>query len=343
MQLIKPDKLKKGDTIGVFTPSSPAYDINDQLFVNGLRNLEKSGFKTKLGFLTAQRASQGYRSGTAQDRAKEFMELIHDDDVKALMSTIGGMNSSSLIPYLDFAAIRKARKVICGYSDVTSLHLAILKYAGLKTLYGPAVMTWFGEYPDGVAQSTQSFLQAATDNSDKERLLTPFAMWSNHCRDWQNGDWKNVPRQWQKNKGWKVLNPGRVEAQIVVANLNTLLSAAGTEYFPDIEGKILAVEEMFAPWSQEERSLRQLQLMGVFDKIAGFIMGKVEKSDNEGASFSLDDLLLEVVGNREYPIVSEFDCAHTIPMHTIGQRCQVYIDAKLNDDVVVKIKESFVV
>ena len=342
MKLLKPYKLKKGDNIGVFTPSSPAYCINEELFVNGLQNLEKCGFKTKLGFLTAQRAHQGYRSGSAKERAREFMELIYDTEVHALMSTIGGANSNSLIPYLDFAAIRDTRKIICGYSDVTSLHLAILKYSGLKTLYGPAVMTWFGEYPDGVAESTQSFLQATTDSS-KERLLKPFVTWSNHCRNWQNGDWKNIPREWQRNKGWRVLNPGQVQAEVVVANLNTLMSAAGTEYFPCIEGKILVVEEMFAPLSRTERSLRQLQLMGVFDKIVGFVMGKVEKADNEGAPFVLDDLLLEIIEERAYPIISEFDCAHTIPMHTIGQRSKVYIEAKCDYEVLVKIQEPFVV
>ena len=72
-------------------------------------------------------------------------------------------------------------------------------------------------------------------------------------------------------------------------------------------------------------------------------MGKVEKADNEGAPFVLDDLLLEIIEERTYPIISEFDCAHTIPMHTIGQRSKVYIEAKRDYEVVVKIKEPFVV
>lgn len=50
MDLIKPLKLIKGDTIGIFTPSSPAYCLNEELFLNGIRNLEKLGFKVKLGF-----------------------------------------------------------------------------------------------------------------------------------------------------------------------------------------------------------------------------------------------------------------------------------------------------
>ncbi len=342
MQLLKPYKVKKGDTVGIFTPSSPSYNDNEELFANGLKNIEQLGFKVKLGFLTKARASQGYRSGTAQERAKEFMDLINDDDVTIMISTIGGMNSSSMIPFLNFDTIRKKRKVICGYSDVTSLHLSILKYSGLKTLYGPAVMTWFGEYPNGIEDSIESFLLAITDSSNSPRELKPFKRWSNHFRDWSNGDWKQIPREWQENMGWKVLNPGSVTGEIVVVNLSTLMSAAGTNYFPELDGKILLIEEMSAPWSKEERSLRQLQLMGVFDKISGLIMGKAESPNYEGASFDLNDLLMEIVGDRSYPIVSEFDCSHTIPMHSIGERCQVILDAREQYDVSFTILESFV-
>ena len=342
MKLLKPRKLQIGDTIGIFTPSSPSYIANEELFQNGIKNLEGLGYKVKLGFLTDKRASEGYRSGTPKDRAKEFMNLIEDDEVNALISTIGGMNSNSMIPYLDFNLIREKRKIICGYSDVTSLHLSILKFSGLKTLYGPAIMTWFGEYPNGIKDSVDSFIKAVSTDFSSSRDLIPFEKWSNHFRDWSNGDWKNLDRKWTNSKGWKVLNPGEVTGEIVVANLNTLMSSAGTSYFPELEGKILLIEEMSASWSQEERSLTQLKLMGVFDKISGLIMGRPEIPDNEGATFDLNELLLEVVGVINYPIISDFDCSHTVPMHTIGQRSKIYLNCVKDYDVEFKILESFV-
>lgn len=342
MKLLKPHKLNLGDTIGVFTPSSPAYAVNEELFANGIKNIENLGFKVKLGCLTKRRGSQGYRAGSPQQRAEEFMSLIEDDGVQALISTIGGMNSNSMIPYLDFDLIREKRKILCGYSDVTSLHLSILKFSGLKTLYGPAVMTWFGEYPHGIERSTQSFLAAVTDSSNKKRELLPFPQWSNHLRDWSNGDWKNTPREWKENKGYKVLNSGDVTGEIVVANLNTLMSAAGTNYFPELKDKVLLIEEMSAPWSREERSFRQLQLMGVFEQISGLIMGKPEMPNDEGAPFSLDELLMEVVGKRAYPIVSEFDCSHTVPMHTLGMRAKISLSATSNGEVKFTLLESLV-
>ena len=164
MEIIRPKPLRPGATLGIFTPSSPGYIFNEGLFANGLESLKRLGFKIKLGKLTAARRTEGYRSGNPQERAEEFMQLILDPQVDGLMSTIGGQNSSSLIPYLDFAAIRKARKPFCGFSDVTSLHLAILKYAGLTTIYGPAVMCWFGDWPDGVPESSQWFLEAVSQH-----------------------------------------------------------------------------------------------------------------------------------------------------------------------------------
>ena len=230
--LISPRPLRKGDTIGVFTPSSPGYNFSSALFENGLATLQRLGFKIKLGKLTEKRAADGYRSGTGSARADEFMSLIRDPHVNALMATIGGYNSNSMIPFLDFEEIRESRKVICGYSDVTSLHLSILKYSRLRTFYGPTVMCWFGEWPNGITESSQWFMDAVMEDGASSREIVRPSRWSNHKRNWSNDDWKTLPREWIDNLGWRVLRSGLVEAPIIAANLNTLLSAAGWLVLP---------------------------------------------------------------------------------------------------------------
>lgn len=333
LKILKPKRLKMGDTIGVFTPSGPGYKWCEDLFVNGVRNLERCGFKVKLGKVTEARLSQGYRSASPTDRAAEFMDLILDPKVDGLISTIGGSNSSSMIPFLDFSAIRRSLKPICGYSDVTSLHMSILKHSGLRTFYGPAVMCWFGDWPDGIKESTRWFLEAVMDHHEGERKIVAPKLWSNHKRSWENGDWQTKPREWQKNSGWKILNPGVAEAPILAVNLNTLLCAAGTNYWPDVHQKILLIEDMDAPQARNERSLRQLSLMGVFDQISGLVIGKPEFYDQQGAPFGYDDLIMEVIGPRPYPIVSNFDCSHTVPMITVPQLSPVRLIAKNNPEV----------
>ena len=225
MNLIKPPVLMKGDTIGIFTPSQPSYIINEEMLTNGIKNIENLGFKVVLGSLTHKRASQGYRSGTPKDRAKEFMDLYSNSHIKGLISTIGGSNSSSLIPFLDFEFIRNNPKIICGYSDVTSLHLAFLHYSNLSTIYGTAAMPWFGEWPSGDEFTINSFLDATMMHTSGTRKIKAPPKWSNHFRDWGDGSWKTVEREWLDNAGWKVLNPGLVKGALVIANLNTLTRA----------------------------------------------------------------------------------------------------------------------
>ena len=309
-----PEKLKIGDTIGIFTPSVPGYSISNEVFEQGIKNLELFGFKVKLGEVTAKKSSQGYRSAPPIERANELNQLFKDKEVKAILPTIGGNNSNSLIPYLDYKLIKENPKIFSGYSDVTSLHLAIMKYANLATFYGPGLMPHWTEYPSEVEESIRSFMQAV---EGKSRELRPFAKWSNHARNWRNDDWKKLPRDWKDNTGWKVLKQGSANAPLFAFNLNTLTANAGTPHFPDLKGKVLLLEQMDCSYANEERRLRQLQLMGVFDSLAGLIIGKPEVENSESAPFNLDNLILEVVSNRNYPIITNFDCSHTIPMHTI--------------------------
>jgi muramoyltetrapeptide carboxypeptidase len=339
---IKPKSLKRGDTIGVFTPSSPAYIDGSGLFENGVKNLERIGFKVKLGSLTSKRANQGYRSGTAKDRAEELMELIRDDSVNAVMSTIGGYNSSSMIEHLDFEEIRKQRKIFCGYSDVTSLHLAILKYANLRTVYGPSVICWFGDWPTGVEQSEKWFLEAVQNEASREREIFAPAKWSNHMRSWSTGEWKTVPRDWHPNTGWKGLSFGTAEARVLAVNLNTLLSAAGTAYWPETKGRILVLEEMETSMSKTERALQHLKMMGVFEDVKGLVLSKPEVFHQQKAPLTYEDLVLEVVGPRNYPIVCNFDCGHTVPMISIGQDTRIRIEAEPNSSARFTFLESMV-
>lgn len=328
--LLKPYRLCKGDTIGIFTPSTPANMIFREKYLHGITEIERLGFKDLEGSLTARCACDGYRSGTPQERAREFMELIANPSVKGLISTIGGMNSGSLLPYLNFDQIRAARKVICGYSDVTALHVGIYSVSMLTTFYGPAVMPSFGESPNILPDTLSSFLDAVAGDAKSTRRIEPPRMYSRHFRSAANSDWKTIPREFEPNPGWKVIRKGEVRARAIWANFNTLLTLAGTRYFPDLSGCVLMIEDASSPLAQAERSLRQLQLMGCLESLAGLIIGKSERTDNQGAHFSEEELVLEIVGHGNYPVIIGFDCSHTVPMHTLGQGCAISFSALSN-------------
>jgi muramoyltetrapeptide carboxypeptidase LdcA involved in peptidoglycan recycling len=339
--IIKPKAIKSGATVGIYTPSFPANVKFRKKYEHGIQQLINAGYKVIEGFLTANMSSQGYRSGGPKERAKEFMDLVQNPDVDFMMSTIGGCNSSSMIPYLDFNKIRENAKIISGFSDVTSLHMAILTQSGLSTFYGPAVVPSFGEWPTILPETLDNFRMATEFSESPEREVKIFDQWSNHFRNALTDEWMSIERQYEKNPGWKVLVDGHSKAPIIVANLNTLGALAGTPFFPKFNGEILLLEEMDAPLNLQERSLRHMQLLGVFENISGLIIGKPEKLDIMGAPFSYDDLILELIGTPKFPVVSNFDCGHTHPMLTISQMVNVELFLK-NGEAKFKIMENMV-
>ena len=322
-----PRCLKKGDVIGLFTPSWPAHIHLREKYLHALTQIKESGFDYIEGKLTAQLISQGYRTASAEERAEEFMELIRNPKVSCLMATIGGYNSSSLIPFLDFDEIRESRKIICGYSDLTALHLAILKYSGLSTFYGPSLVPSFGESPTVLPFTIDSFFQMATATNNGEIQLLPPREWSDQFIDAKIEGWQKIQREFHQNMGWKTIVPGRAEGVLIIANLEVLIFSAGTPYFPDLKGKILLLEETAAHFPRTERCFQQLMAMGVFDELKGLILSKPGNIIPDGAPFSYEELICEVIGKRDYPIICQFDCGHTFPSLTIPEGSRVYLKA----------------
>ncbi|MEG2917767.1 MAG: LD-carboxypeptidase, partial [Clostridium sp.] len=116
-------KLKIGDGIGMFSPSSPITSTVPMRYKRGKEFLESKGFNIVEGLLTGK--SDYYRSGSIKERAEELNELIRNPKVRCIMSTIGGMNSNSILPYIDYEAFKRDPKIIIGYSDVTAILLGI--------------------------------------------------------------------------------------------------------------------------------------------------------------------------------------------------------------------------
>jgi muramoyltetrapeptide carboxypeptidase LdcA involved in peptidoglycan recycling len=270
------------------------------------------------------------------------MELIKNPQVKCLMSVIGGYNSASMIPYLDFSEIRNSRKLICGYSDATSLLLAILRYSRLSTFYGPALVPTFGEYPSIMRDSLDSFLALAQGTPSLKRTLTIPQSWSRQFIDASQPGWKEIERTYLPNPGWIALSPGSATAPLVVGNLETLLTSAGTPYFPTLKGTILAIEETLATFSRTECNFSHLKRMGVFDELAGLIISKPGDIDPEGAPFSHEELIREIIGLTTYPIIYNFDCGHTFPMITLSQGITVSINASKSGFSEITLEESAV-
>lgn len=316
--------LQQGDYIGIFSPSSPITATCPKRFKRSKFFLENKGFNIIEGNLTGK--YDYYRSGSIKARVNELNSLIKNPNIKCIMSTIGGMNSNSLLPYIDYEFFKKNPKIIIGYSDVTALLLGIYAKTGIITYYGPALVASFGELEPFVSVTYNYFKDTIVDKNERKfpyKIENP-KFWTDEMIDWEK---QNRSKKCFENKLITVY-PGKVKGRLIGGNLNTIQGIWGSEYMPEIKkGDILFIEDSLKDAQTIERSFAFLKLCGVFDKISGVILGKHELFDDLGCKKRPYEILLEILDNKKIPFLADFDCCHTHPMITLPIGGEIELDA----------------
>lgn len=316
------EKLKKGDYIGIFSPSSPITYSCPKRFERAKKYLQDKGFKIVEGNLTGK--YDFYRAGSIKERAEELNNLIRDPEVKCIMSTIGGMNSNSLLPYIDYEAFKKNPKIIIGYSDVTAILLAIYEQTGISTYYGPALVASFGELSPFVDSTYRYFKEITMDEIKIPYVFEIPQYWTDEYVNWETQDRGKEERE---NK-WITIYEGVARGRVIGGNLNTMQGIWGSKYMPEIkDGDILFIEDSLKDAATIERSFSFLKVNGVFDRISGIILGKHELFDDLKTGRKPYEILLEVLGDKRLPFIADFDCCHTHPMFTLPIGCEIELDA----------------
>ena len=318
-------RLQRGDTIGIFSPSSPATADSKPRYLRAKAFLESKGFQVKEGKLTGR--SEGYRSGSPKERADELNELIRDPEVTMIMSVIGGTNSNSMLPYLDYEAFKRQPKLITGYSDATAVLLALYAKTGVTTYYGPALVPSFGEF-EPLVNVTYRYFEDYFMHEPSVPYAVPMPdVWSDEPVNWLE---KTTEKTLYANE-WVTGYGGKAEGRLIGGNLNTMYGFIGSSYFPDIQqGDILLLEDCMKTVSVMEKNFAMLKTHGIYEKVGGIILGKHELFDDQGTGKRPLDLLLEQLDGLTLPILAEFDTCHTHPMHplAIGKTVQLDADAK---------------
>lgn len=319
---MKAKALKPGQGIGVFTASSPVSCTAPVRYNRGKEYLEDKGFCMIDGSLHGKR--DFYRSGTIAERAQEFNDLLYNDEIHVLMASIGGNNTNSILPYIDYEYLKKHPKIIIGYSDTTALLLAVYAKTGLITFYGPALASSFGELPSFVDMTYDGFTEILSGKAQVPYIYPQPPYWTDEFIDWSKQDREKAR---YKNE-WICVQPGASEGRLIGGNLNTMEGFFGTEYMPEIrEGDILLLEDSLKDACTIERSFSLMKLAGVFEKAGGIILGKHEKFDDNGTGRRPYEILMEVLGDTKLPVLADFDCCHTHPMLTMPIGCRVRLDA----------------
>ncbi len=330
--MIKPKKLENGQTIAFVAPASGFAALVPHRLDKAKEYFEKQGYKVKV-YPTANKIS-GFSSDTPENRAKDLMDAFKDEEVNAIICTIGGNSSHQILEYLDFELIRNNPKIFCGFSDITSLQLALFKKSDLVTFYGPAAVTQFGDFPEPNGYTLSYFKKSVHGTVGK---VSPSENWSDDkSANWMEKEDINAIRKYKPNKGYQWLKEGNAEAEILGGCLPVIMHLKGTEYWPSFKDKILLLEtpEGHDFWKGQDLSdvdafLTNLRIAGVFNEIKGIVFGRGFGYSEEEIK-TLKELILKNTKGFDFPILYGVDIGHTDPIITVPLGCKVKIDSAEN-------------
>ena len=296
-----PSKLKIGDTIGIVAPSSPIIGDNIDELNKAKEIVERSGFKVKYSkniFLN----TNGY-SATAREKAEDINAMFADKEVKMIWCAKGGNNSNSTFEYLDYELIKKNPKIICGYSDITSITNMITEKTGLVTFSGT------------------NFKTIATDETDfsYKQALSRFV----------DGSLEFGP----ENEEYITIQKGNAEGELIGGNLFLTRGMIAGKYSLNFTDKILFLEELGPATEPEECNnfLYYMKQNGAFDKIKGLWIGNYEHE----SGISLEKIIMDVLdGEYKFPIIKSNNFGH-IERKTV---IPIGAKAKINTEEKLKIK-----
>jgi len=271
--ILKPPSLKIGDTIGLVNPAS---FISSQELEEVKQTLKNLGLNYKLGAHILDK--YGYLAGQDIDRAADINTMFADPSVKAILTLRGGWGCNRILPLINYQLIRKNPKIIIGYSDITSLLLAIYALSGIVTFHGPvATSTW--------NQFTVDYVKRILFNEEAVTM-------QNSPNTGENIN----PNPMQI----ETITPGKARGKLIGGNLSVLSAMVGSAYLPNWQGTILFIEEIGEEVYRVDRMLTQLKLAGILNQITGFIFGQCTKCDPEKPDQSLT--LIQVLQDHIQPL-----------------------------------------
>ena len=292
--ILKPPRLKRGDTIALVTPGSYITEQEKEESINNLRGL---GFKVIYSDRLMQK--NGYFSAIDEERAADLNEMFERKDVQGIMCARGGYGCARILPYLDYELIENNPKLLIGFSDVTALHYAIYKKSNLVTFHGPVSISTFNSF------SVRNFENVLMNPKQQTELVNS-----------TNGNINNP-------YGITAISEGKAEGELVGGNLSIVVSMIGTEYDIDFSDKIIFLEEFLEEPYRIDRMLTQMIQAGKFENAAGVALGVFktcepnETNPSFSESFSLIEVLNDRLGKLKIPVVYGLSFGHIADKFTL--------------------------
>jgi len=290
---IYPRRIKKGDTVGIITPSSPLVD--DKGYAIAEANFAALGLRVKWGQHVGKK--YGYLAGTDEERIADIHRMFSDPEVKAIVCLRGGSGAARLLSRLDYGLIARNPKIFMGYSDITAFHQAIYTQTGLITFHGAVANSVWTSMVNN--QFTQLFFEG------------------------------KQPVYATDKKEFRPISSGSAEGRLLGGNLTVLAGIAGSRYFPDFGNSLLFLEDIGEEPYRIDRMFSQLALTGALSKIKGLIFGKCSdcQAKNPRNSLTLDQVLNDYVKPLGIPAYQGARIGHIDEQFILPIGARVRMDA----------------
>lgn len=293
---IRPQRLQKGDTIGIISPSSPP---DPESLERSLVFLEQLGLKWEFG--ENAKKVNGYLAGTDKERLDDLHEMFRNPNIKGIICSSGGYGAARFTDKIDLQLMRENPKVFWGFSDITFLHTAIRQYANLVTFHGPMLGPNIGK--DTFEELSARMFQ---------QLFEPMEL-----------------HYTEAISPLETIVGGTAQGELVGGNLSLLARTIGTKFEIETKGKILLIEDIGEEPARVDGLLNQLRMTGKLAEVAGVVIGDFAKTETQKRwTLTLDEVLEDYFGTLTVPVVKGFKIGHCEPHFAVP----LGVSAKLDGD-----------
>ncbi len=304
--LVRPPQLRPGCRIALVAPAGPLLERDDLTRAQEL--CRALGYEPVLGTNASSR--HGYLAGTDDQRIADLNGFLQNPGIDAVWCIRGGYGALRILDRVDYEAIAKRPKVLIGFSDITALLNAVTRIAGVVTYHGPVARA---PMPEFTRRHFERVLASAGAPGRLDRLPAPANVL--------------VPQEHRI----VTLSGGTAEGPLAGGNLSLLHCLIGTQYFPNLDGAILFLEDVGEDLYNVDRMLAHLRLVGALKNLAAAVIGRfteLDRATSDGA-LGFDEVLATYLEPLGIPVAYGFPIGHIESQWTLplGIRARLNADA----------------
>jgi len=303
MKRIKPPALPERATIAVVAPASPPQTRSE--IEQATAYFESRGHEVVFG--PNHRRVHGYLAGTDAERAADLQWALSEPGIDMVHTLCGGYGCARLHDLIDWDAVGEPR-IVCGFSDITALHLALATHCGWITFYGPNFLR-FTRRKHELTVRTEAWFH---------RAFTPEPL----GRVFEDPDDPYV----------RTIGEGIAEAPLVGGCVTLLCASMGTPYEVQTDGCVVLAEDLNEEPYLVDTAINQLVRSGKLDNAAGFVFGTdvnlQPQTLPEGieSQLSIEEMLDELIAPLGIPAIANVPVGHGKHMATMPLGARVRID-----------------